>query len=306
MAFLANALRILIASPGETAEERDIVTGEIYRWNETNAVSRKLILLPMKWVNRATEQNDAPSQDAINPQTPEESDILIGIFGERIGKLPEVQIGAAVDEIKRHVGAGKAATVYFSEAAYRPTPVVTARSLALRTFKDECDAGGLSAMYNDLNTFKSSFRHQLALELNKPRYRWLQEPAQSGQGAELPLSADASRVLIAAAGAEGLISTMPAVGGDVIYVGRERMSDGTARTIALLKEVFQDLRTRGLIEPSGSKTGNYHLTARGYRAADKAKEEEEEQKKQLDSDGNIAATPAAPTLRVAPKQSTRL
>ena len=302
MAFLANALRIVIASPGEAAEERDIVTGEIYRWNETNAVSRKLILLPMKWENRATEQNDTPSQDAINPQTPEEPDILIGIFGERIGKLQEEQISATVEEIKRHVGAGRAATVYFSDAAYPPTAIVTARSRALKTFKDECGEGGLSATYSDLDTFKSSFRQQLALELNKPRYRWLPE---SAQGAELPLSADARRVLSAAARAEGHISTMPAVGGDVIYVGRERMSDGTARTIALLKEVFQDLRTRGLIEPTGSKTGNYHLTAPGFRAADKAIEEEEEKKKQLDSDGNIAATPAAPTLRVASKQSTR-
>ncbi len=301
MAFLANALRIVIASPGEAAEERDIVTGEIYRWNETNAVSRRLILLPMKWENRVAEQNDTSSQDAIDPQTPEEPDILIGIFGERIGKLQEEQISATIEQIKRHVGAGRAATVYFSDAAYPPTPIVTARSLALKTFKDECGAGGVSTTYNDLDTFKSSFRQQLALELNKPRYRWLPEPAQ---GAELPLSADAKRVLIAAAGAEGLISTMPAVGGDVIKVGRERMSDGTARTIALLKEVFQDLRTRGLIEPTGSRTGNYHLTAPGYRAADKAIEEEEEKKKQLDSDGNMAATPAAPTLRVASKQST--
>lgn len=304
MAFLANAIRIVISSPGEAAEERDIVTGEVYRWNETNAVSRKLILLPMNWENKAAEQNDAPAQDAIDPQTPEEPDILIGIFGERIGKLQEEQISATVEEIKRHVGAGRAATVYFSDAAYSPTSIVTARSLALKTFKDECGSGGLSATYNDLDTFRSSFRQQLAFELNKPRYRWLPQPARSGQGAELPLSADAMRVLIAAAGAEGLISTMPAVGGDVIYVGHERMSDGTARTTAMLKEVFQDLRTCGLIEPTSSKTGNYRLTAQGYRTADKAIEEEK--KTQLQSDGSIAATPAAPTLQAASRQSTRL
>ena len=71
-------------------------------------------------------------------------------------------------------------------------------------------------------------------------------------------------------------------------MGRERVSDGTARTTAMLKEAFQELRTRDLIEPTGSKAGNYRVTASGYRAGDKLMEEEQEKKKKSAADRNIA------------------
>ena len=306
MAFMANALRVIIASPCDVDDEQDIVTEEIYRWNEAHAVSRKLILLPMKWEDAGIAQNSAPSQAAIDRQTIELPDILIGIFGIRIGTLPEDHIYATVEVIKRHVGAGKTATVYFSDAPHQSSQIDAAEYYDLQTFKDECRAGGLSATYSNLEAFKASFREHLVLELNKPRYRWLPEPARSEKITEPPLTAQARRVLIFAAQAQGVISTIPAVGGEVIHVGRERVSDGTARTMAILREVFQDLRARDFIEPTGSKPGNYRVTASGYRTADKLMEEEEEKKRQLESDQNKAGKQEAPTLRVASSQSTRL
>lgn len=305
MAFLANALRVLIASPGDVDDEQNIVTEEIYRWNEAYAFSRKLILLPMKWEDADIVQNSAPSQAAIDRQAIELPDILIGIFGIRIETLPEDYIHVTVEEIKRHVGAGKTATVYFSDAPHQSSQIDAAEYYVLQTFKDECRAGGLSATYSNLEAFKASFRQHLVLELNKPRYRWLPEPAQSEKVAEPPLTAQARRVLIFAAQAQGVISTIPAVGGEVIHVGRERVSDGTARTTAILREVFQDLRARDFIEPTGSRQGNYRVTASGYRAADKLMEEEEEKKRQLESDQNKAEKQEAPALRVASSQSTR-
>jgi hypothetical protein len=306
MAFLANALRVMIASAGDVTGEQDIVTGEIYRWNEAHSISRKLILLPMRWENSGAAQNSAPSQAAINWQTLEQADIIIGIFGTRIETVPVAYIGTTVEEIKRHIGVGKTATVYFYDAPLQLSQIDAAQYQALRTFREECRAGGFSATYNNLDAFKASFRQHLSVELNQPRYRWLPEPARPQQGAELPLTAQARRVLLTAARAQGVISTIPAAGGEVIHVGGERVSDGTARTTAILKEVFQDLHTRGLIEPTGSKQGNYRVTAPGYRAADRLVEEDEEKKKQLESEQKIAGKQEATTLRVASSQSTRL
>lgn len=46
MGFQANVLKVMIASPGDVAIERELVTQELYRWNNANAVSRKLMLQP--------------------------------------------------------------------------------------------------------------------------------------------------------------------------------------------------------------------------------------------------------------------
>jgi hypothetical protein len=39
MGFQANVLKVMIASPGDVATERDLVTQELYRWNNANAVA---------------------------------------------------------------------------------------------------------------------------------------------------------------------------------------------------------------------------------------------------------------------------
>ena len=56
MSFQANVLKVMIASPEEAAEERKIVTGAIYRWNDANAAARRLVLLPIKWETDSTPQ----------------------------------------------------------------------------------------------------------------------------------------------------------------------------------------------------------------------------------------------------------
>jgi len=56
MGFAANVLRVMSASPGDVADERRIVTEEIYRWNDAHSATRKLILQPVKWETHSTPQ----------------------------------------------------------------------------------------------------------------------------------------------------------------------------------------------------------------------------------------------------------
>ena len=101
--FPANVLRVMIASPGDVKEEREIVTKEVYRWNDAHALSRKLVLQPVKWETHSTPQLGVPPQDVLNEQILDDADILIGIFGTRVGTRTEKYISGTVEEIKRHV-----------------------------------------------------------------------------------------------------------------------------------------------------------------------------------------------------------
>ena len=87
----------------------------IYRWNDTNASVRQLALLPIKWETPNTPQLGASAHTVINHPILNDADIVIGIFGPRIGTSPKEYIGGTVEEIKKHVAAGKTAKVYFSE-----------------------------------------------------------------------------------------------------------------------------------------------------------------------------------------------
>ena len=62
MAFQANVLKVMIASPGDVAVERNIITEELYRWNNANAVLRALMLQPVKWETHSSPQMGAHPQ----------------------------------------------------------------------------------------------------------------------------------------------------------------------------------------------------------------------------------------------------
>lgn len=185
MSFQANVLTVMIASPEDVEEERKIVTGAIYRWNDTNASVRKLVLLPMKWETHSTPQLGVPAHTIINRQLLDGADIVIGIFGPRIGTSTEESIGATVEEIKKHVAAGKAAKIYFSELSSPPKRVDQNQYASVQRFREELDSSGLYSIYESIQQFRDNFEHHLALELNHPRYRWLETPDKTAAAPQI-------------------------------------------------------------------------------------------------------------------------
>jgi hypothetical protein len=174
MSFKANVLKVMIASPEDVAEERKIVTGAIYRWNDANASIRRLVLLPIKWETENTLPVGVSAQTVINRQLLDDADIVIGIFDTRTGTPTKDDISGTVEEIKKHVAAGKTAKVYFSEVRGGQKSVDQNRYALVQKFREELNGSGLSTIYENMQQFRDDFEHHLALEMNQPRYRWLE------------------------------------------------------------------------------------------------------------------------------------
>jgi hypothetical protein len=172
MGFQANVLKVMIASPGDVTAERSIVTEELYRWNNANAVSRELILQPVKWETHSSPQLGAHPQTILNERLLLDADIVVGIFGTRIGTATTEFISGSVEEIKRHVSAGKLAMLYFSHVPVDPNSIDQKQWAALQAFKEECKAGGLYAEYASHEELRTEFGHHLTIELNRPQYLW--------------------------------------------------------------------------------------------------------------------------------------
>ncbi len=270
MAFPAHVLRLMVASSGNVSEEFGIVFEESCRWNDAYSNSRRLMLHPVRFPSHS---NGASPHAAPSRPRHDEADVLIGIFGT--GSGTQLEDSGAVEAVKRHVSTGKSAAVFF----FDPLALVGQTDLwqdeALQSFKEECSAGALSASYSNVDAFRVAFRKHLARELDHLRYLWLPEPVPPSQKVEPALSAEASRLLAAAAASQGVINTAVTLGHEVIQAGRLTLSDGTPRKTAQLKDALRELADLGIMEPDATKPGRYRLTGSGYRAADKLIEEQQ-------------------------------
>ena len=148
MGFQANVLKVMIASPGDVAAERTIVTEELYRWNNANAVARGLMLHPVKWETPSSPQMGAHPQKILNERLLLDADIVVGIFGTRIGTATADYISGTVEEIKKHVAAGKLAMLYFSHVPVDPNSIDPTQWAELQKFKEECKTAGLYAEFS--------------------------------------------------------------------------------------------------------------------------------------------------------------
>jgi len=265
MGFQANVLDVMIASPGDVAEERNIVAEECQRWNDAHSFLRKIVLRPIKWETHSTPQLRDTAQGVINEQLLEGSDIVIGIFGTRIGTPTAEFVSGSVEEIKRHVAAGKTAKVYFSDVPVSPSLINPQQYSEVQSFREECKSGGLYGAYSSLEQFRKDFKQHLDIELNQARYIWLAQPAVEFQS-EPQLSERAIELLKAAEGNRGSILFREVIGGDfdLLVGGAALLADKTPRAIAAWKAALQELADRQLIERAAPH--QYMVTDKGYRA----------------------------------------
>lgn len=87
MGFQATVLKIFIASPNDTSDERNQVENIIYEWNDLNSEREKIILLPIRWEKSISSEYSLTEdgQELINKRILLYSDILIMILKSKLG-----------------------------------------------------------------------------------------------------------------------------------------------------------------------------------------------------------------------------
>ena len=136
MAFPANVLRVMIASPSDTVSARDAVERALYDWNQSNSANRHVVLMPWRWETSAVPETGAHPQSLINAQGVAQSDIVIALFGSKLGTPTPAHVSGTVEEITEAEGKGVPVHIYFSTAPL-PHDVDTEQLEGLRTFKRE-------------------------------------------------------------------------------------------------------------------------------------------------------------------------
>lgn len=142
MAYTAHVLRVMIASPSDLPEARDAVQEAIYSWNQSQSRKNNVVLLPWRWETSSVPVVGGRPQALINAQGVDDSDIVIALFGSRLGSPTGEAVSGTAEEIERAVGLGKPVHVYFSSAPL-PSDVDVDQLVALRDFKKDMQSKSL-------------------------------------------------------------------------------------------------------------------------------------------------------------------
>src|SRR3954470_563430 len=93
-----TAVFVMIASPSDVGPAREAVYTTMARWNETNTSTRNVALVPLRWETGAVPMLGGGGQQIINKQLLERADVVIALFGSRVGAPTAGTISGTVSE----------------------------------------------------------------------------------------------------------------------------------------------------------------------------------------------------------------
>jgi len=113
----ATILNVLIASPSDVSAERNAVESAIHEWNANHYAQAETMLHPVRWETHSYPATGDRPQGIINRQIVDSGDLLIGIFGNRLGTPTGEAQSGTIEEIEQFRKTGRHVALYFSDAA---------------------------------------------------------------------------------------------------------------------------------------------------------------------------------------------
>lgn len=168
-----TALRVLMASPDDVAEERSLVEEVIDEYNRINN-SLDLRLEPVGWEQDVIPELGADPQAIINDQIAGDYDIFIGILWTRFGTpTPRASSGTKEEfdlAYQRFLDAPDTLRImiYFSECPTNPAELDPEQVRLVQEFRREVGNKGIYSTYKTRDEFKNLVR----LHLSKQAQGW--------------------------------------------------------------------------------------------------------------------------------------
>jgi DnaB-like helicase N terminal domain len=159
--YQADVYRVLIASPSDLAEERNIATDAVHEWNAQNSAAEAVVLLPVKWETHSMPQAGIRPQEAINRQLAAKCDILLGMFWTKIGTKTGIAESGTVEEIAEFVARGKPTLLYFSARPIDPHKIDLRQQRKLRKFQEQTLLKALVGTFNQLHELRQTLIRDL-------------------------------------------------------------------------------------------------------------------------------------------------
>jgi hypothetical protein len=283
MVRTAIVLNVLIASPSDVGQERNVVTDAIHGWNAAHYQTTGTMLHAVRWETHSYPASGDRPQAILNKQIVESGDILIGIFGYKLGTPTGTAQSGTIEEIEEFRRAGKYVALYFSKADV-PRSADRDQLKALEDYQRERQKDTLYGTFGTAEELRLLVTQHLpkiiaevSAGLESPVSATGSAQAHSGNAARVALSEtnddlspnEIELLWNAAKDPSGEILHTRTFDGESIRTnGRQFLENADVRTGAEWVAAFRSLQDRGFIEPLSYGSDFFHVTGDGYRAAD--------------------------------------
>jgi len=278
--YNAKVLPVMIASPSDVQEERDMVRQVVNEWNYTDSFHKQLVVLPVGWETHSSPELGVSPQDQINTRLVDRCDILVGVFWTRIGSPTESEMSGSVEEIKRHHASGKPVMLYFSDKPVAPASLDANQWEQLKQFKEWCQPLGLYEPFSSVSDLKEKFSRQFRLCLNENEHIRKQVQAFSSIANEVESGLntvefpdEAIQLLQGAVNGNGIVHQTNHLGGANFSGGEISVkTEGHGREDAKWRAAVKQLEDYSLIEERSLGSGIFFVTEQGYAAIERMSE----------------------------------
>jgi len=279
MSYDAKVFNVMVASPGDVLSERALFREVIHEWNAVNSEVRKVVLMPVGWETHSSPEMGSTPQEIINKQVLHSCDLLVGIFWTKAGTPTTEFASGTIEEIERHIAAGRLAMLYFSTKTAALDDVDFEQYETLKSFKSSCRDRGLYESFDSLTDFRNKFSRQLQQKLNAHEMFKLAQIDNSGSSP----SSDIQRLAVPSLTPEAtvllkelsqdphgkIMYTRYLGGSSLVSNGKSFLGSNDRREVARWEQALDQLQKEELIVPRGHKGELFEITAKGYDVADK-------------------------------------
>ncbi len=285
MSYDARIFNVMIASPSDVASERAIVREAIYEWNAVHSERENIVLLPVGWESHSSPEMGGRPQEIINRQTLDKCDLLVGIFGTRIGTDTGEYPSGTIEEIELHIDSGKPAMLYFSKRLGDSDAFDSNQYAKLEELKKDYEKRGLYEIYDGDANFREKFSRQLQIKVNQHKiFQFRGEGINPGleraeSESNIPQLSDEAKVLLKEASQDSYGYIVHQISnGTVIQRGENRFNDTNIipdqnpRVLARWRAALKELKEADLLEDVKNQGEYFRITHRGYQVADMIEE----------------------------------
>ncbi|MBQ3944356.1 MAG: hypothetical protein II670_01940 [Alphaproteobacteria bacterium] len=164
--YQANVYRIMLGCPSDITEEKEVAFRVLNNWNNLNSEKNRIVLLPIHWSISSYPAMGKHPQKLLNEQLVEKSDLMICIFGTRLGSPTDTEISGTVEEIKEHRKAGKDVMVFFKNSVDDISSVDLQQLQKIKDFKGSIESDVLWCEFSDKEDFERKMSEKLQLYIN--------------------------------------------------------------------------------------------------------------------------------------------